>query len=115
MRTSHIKIRKRIEDEKSLITDEELFASNAFSAYLTDIAEAVSKRYRRRIRVHTYWDPENAMEAAATNDHININDLDFFKLMNRVSQYIAAWEAAVGPALKKRAELRWKKRSKPVK
>lgn len=27
---------------------------------------------------------------------ININDLDFFKLMNRVSQYINAWEVLSG-------------------
>ena len=28
---------------------------------------------------------------------ININDLDFFKLMNRVSRYINAWEQTVAP------------------
>ena len=28
---------------------------------------------------------------------ININDLDFFKLMNRVSRYINAWENTVAP------------------
>lgn len=28
---------------------------------------------------------------------ININDLDFFKLMNRVSCYVEAWEQTVAP------------------
>jgi len=35
----------------------------------------------------------------------NLNDVDFFKLLNRVSQYIAAWETAVGPALIKKGRL----------
>ena len=28
---------------------------------------------------------------------INIGDLDFFKLMNRVTRYIDLWEAAIAP------------------
>jgi len=42
---------------------------------------------------------------SASKVYININDLDFFKLMNRVSQYITAWETAVGPALIKKGRL----------
>ena len=37
MRTSHTAIRRRIADEKSRLTDEQLFASPQFAAYLTDI------------------------------------------------------------------------------
>ena len=44
MRTSHIAIRKRIENEKLQITDEQLFASRAYAAYLTDLAEAATGR-----------------------------------------------------------------------
>lgn len=29
--------------------------------------------------------------------YVNINDLDFFRLMSRVSKFITTWEAAVGP------------------
>lgn len=47
MRTSHLEIRKRILDEKGRITDEELFSSPAFAAYLSDIGETVAKRYGR--------------------------------------------------------------------
>lgn len=45
MRTSHRQIRKRILDAKSKITDEEFFSSRAYNGYLTDLAEAATKRY----------------------------------------------------------------------
>lgn len=74
MRTSHLSIRKRIEDEKLKITDEELFASPQFAGYLTDIAEAAAKRYKRSIRVITYWDTdEDAGLANTDNKRIRIN------------------------------------------
>ena len=44
MRTSHRQIRKRILDAKSKITDEEFFSSRAYNGYLTDLAEAATKR-----------------------------------------------------------------------
>ena len=74
MRTSHFALRKRIENEKLNITDEQLFASNAYAAYLTDLAEAASKRYKRSIKVKTYWDDsENADIACTDNRRISIN------------------------------------------
>lgn len=74
MRTSHLSIRKRIENEKLKITDEELFASPQFAGYLTDIAEAAAKRYKRSIRVITYWDPREDADLADTdNKRIRIN------------------------------------------
>ena len=51
MRTSHQQIRKRIMEEKSKITDEEFFSSKAYQAYITDICEAATKRYRRPLKV----------------------------------------------------------------
>ena len=51
MRTSHRQIRKRILDAKSKITDEEFFSSRAYNGYLTDLAEAATKRYKRPLRV----------------------------------------------------------------
>ena len=47
MRTSHRQIRKRILDAKSKITDEEFFSSRAYNGYLTDLAEAATKRYKQ--------------------------------------------------------------------
>ena len=67
MRTSHIAIRKRIENEKLQITDEQLFASRAYAAYLTDLAEAATGRYKRHVTVRTYWDdsPEGSFRNAS--------------------------------------------------
>lgn len=53
MRTSHRQIRKRILDAKSKITDEEFFSSRAYNGYLTDLAEAATKRYKRPLRVQS--------------------------------------------------------------
>ena len=74
MRTSHKEMRRKINAEVSKITDEELFSSAAFAAYLTDIAEAATKRYKRRLRVETIYDTsENAMIACTNNRNILIN------------------------------------------
>ena len=45
MRTSHIAIHKRIAEKKGKLTDEEFFSSPQYAAYLTDIAEGITKRY----------------------------------------------------------------------
>jgi len=61
-------------DEKSKLTDKQIFASSQFAAYLTDIAEAASKRYRRTIKVITVWDEtERAGIACTDNRVIRIN------------------------------------------
>lgn len=74
MRTSHKRIQELIKDEKSTMTDEDIFSSNSYAAYLTDIAEATSERYKRKVRVKTAWDerPE-AYVAYTDNTNININ------------------------------------------
>ncbi len=74
MRTSHLSIRKMIEDEKGKITDVQLFASSAYASYLTDIAEAATNRYKRSVKVRTFWDEdENAQIAWTDNRVITIN------------------------------------------
>lgn len=70
MRTSHLTIRKRIENEKLSITDEQLFASPAFSNYLTDIAEAATRRYKRSVKVISYWEPGEGGGLADTNNKV---------------------------------------------
>ncbi len=70
MRTSHTAIRKRIAEEKSKLTDEQLFASPQFAAYLTDIAEGTTGRYRRKSSVRTYWDALPHADIAHTDNRI---------------------------------------------
>ena len=74
MRTSHIAIRRRIAEQKSKLTDEQLFASPQFAAYLTDIAEATTGRYRRKSSVKTYWDTSPHADIAHTDNRtITVN------------------------------------------
>ena len=74
MRTSHIKIKQRILDEKIKITDEDFFASPDYAAYLTDIAAAVVHRYKRNVLVTTFWDQSPYAIGADTNGkQIRIN------------------------------------------
>ena len=78
MRTSHTAIRRRIADEKSRLTDEQLFASPQFAAYLTDIAEGTTSRYRRRSSVRTYWDALPHADIAHTDNRtITVNAGNF--------------------------------------
>jgi len=61
-------------NEKGNITDEELFASQSFGAYLADLAENASKRYKKPIRVKTIWDlSPDAMIACTNNRAILVN------------------------------------------
>ena len=78
MRTSHTAIRRRIADEKSRLTDEQLFASPQFAAYLTDIAGGTTSRYRRRSSVRTYWDALPHADIAHTDNRtITVNAGNF--------------------------------------
>lgn len=70
MRTSHIAIRKKIADKKSTLTDQEFFSSRQYAAYLTDIAESTTGRYRRKSRVLTVWDEAAHAEVAHTDNRI---------------------------------------------
>ena len=67
-------IRRRIAEQKSKLTDEQLFASPQFAAYLTDIAEATTGRYLRKSSVKTYWDTEPRAAIAHTDNRtITVN------------------------------------------
>ena len=63
-------IRRRIAEKKSKLTDEQLFASPQFAAYLTDIAEGTTGRYRRKSSVKTYWDALPHADIAHTDNRI---------------------------------------------
>ena len=73
MRTSHRQIRKRILDAKSKITDEEFFSSRAYCGYLTDLAEAATKRYHRPLRVKVVADHDDDTVAFTDYHGIFIN------------------------------------------
>lgn len=78
MRTSHTAIRRMIANAKNKLTPEQIFASYQFAAYLTDIAESITKRYRRKSRVNTYWDDTEQADTAHTDNHtITINAGNF--------------------------------------
>lgn len=70
MRTSHLAIRKMVADKKSKLTDQEIFASLQYAAYLTDIAEGITKRYGRASKVQTYWDEGPEAGVACTDNRI---------------------------------------------
>ena len=73
MRTSHRQIRKRILEEKSKITDEEFFSSKAYQAYITDICEAATRRYRRPLKVTIVADHDDERLAHTDFKGIFIN------------------------------------------
>lgn len=73
MRTSHRQIRKRILDAKSKITDEEFFSSRAYNGYLTDLAEAATKRYKRPLQVRVVADHDDDTVAFTDYHGIYIN------------------------------------------
>lgn len=70
MRTSHLAIKRMITDEKSKLTDEQIFASQRYAAYLTDISEGLTGRYRRNSKVNIYWDAAPHADIAHTNNRI---------------------------------------------
>lgn len=74
MRVSHKELKRRINQEKTKITDKELFSSRAFSGFLTDMAEAATQRYQRKINVLVYYDEsETAKTGFTDNERIYIN------------------------------------------
>ncbi len=73
MRTSHREIRRRIDEEKSKVSDEEFFASREYRAYLSDITEAATRRYNRPIHVTVYADHDDGTVAYTDFSGIFIN------------------------------------------
>ena len=103
MRTSHIAIRKKIADTKSKLTDEQIFASAQYAAYLTDIAEGTTRRYKRSSRVITYWDDSPHAGIANTDNRVirlNVgNDLTRSfptRKLKAMSLFFALWGTNAG-------------------
>lgn len=70
MRTSHKKIHQMIADEKSKLTDQDIFASKAYQAYLMDLVEVTTGRYKRKIKVRTRWDETPGADIAYTDNRL---------------------------------------------
>ena len=74
MRANHKRIRARVNEAKSKITDQELFGSIEYAGYLSDISEAIGRRYKRRVLTTTLWDEAPYSSVASTNNRkITIN------------------------------------------
>lgn len=74
MRVSHKELKRKINQQMLKITDQELFSSRAFAGFLTDMAEATTKRYKRKIKVFMFYDEkEDAKVAYTDNEKIFIN------------------------------------------
>lgn len=70
MRTSHIAVRRMIASEKNKLTDEQIFSSPQYGAYLTDIAEGVTKNYKRNTKVIVFWDESPDAPIASTDGRV---------------------------------------------
>lgn len=70
MRTSHLAIRRMIADKKGKLTDEQIFASRQYAAYLTDIAEGVTKRYGRSSKVKKHACPSPGCQKCSVKQQL---------------------------------------------
>ena len=70
MRTSHKRIHQMIADEKSKLTDQDIFSSKAYQAYLMDLVEVTTGRYKRKIKVRTRWDETPGADVAYTDNRM---------------------------------------------
>lgn len=81
MRTSHKRINQLINESTETVTDEELFSSKAYAAFLTDIVEATTIHSKRKIKVRTLVNPApNAPIAYTDNREITLN------VLNRITE-----------------------------
>jgi len=72
-RISHLKLRKRLEDTKSKITNKKFFTSPLFRGYLADMAETSGNRYKKPIKVVLEWNAKSEFIACTNGDIIHIN------------------------------------------
>ena len=91
MRTSHKQIRKRIMEVKSKITDEEFFASKAYRAYLMDITESATRRYKQPLKVFVaadHDDPSLAYEQGyGLHQRLQRNHLEYAQPASSLAEH----------------------------
>lgn len=74
MNTSYLELRKLIFEKKQDITDKELFTSKAYQNYLERMAESMTERYQRKIKVKNEWNMGiDAELASIDNSKITLN------------------------------------------
>lgn len=67
-------LKRLIRDKSDRITDQELFTSEAMRNKFERMANSISKRYHRSLKVYLHWDCENRTYTVKTNNlHIQIN------------------------------------------
>ncbi|WP_077532476.1 vWA domain-containing protein [Massiliimalia massiliensis] len=86
MRTTHLEIRKMIQDQKKSLTDKEIFSSRTFQAYLMDLAESAAKRCGVSLKIICQWH-ELEETAAQTN-----GQTIFINAANQITASFPTWK-----------------------
>lgn len=74
-RVDHRFVKKRLNEQRSKITDRQFFTSRLLAGHFEDVAAAQTRRYHynRRVHVNLYWKPREESVASTNNMHIRIN------------------------------------------
>ena len=90
-RVNHKRVKELLNETRSKITDRQFFTSRILAGHFEDMAAAQTRRYhyRRRVRVHLFWDPKDG-NVACTNDAsvlINAGHKLITKYRSRTERY----------------------------
>ena len=90
-RVNHKRVKELLNEKRSKITDRQFFTSRILAGHFEDMAAAQTRRYhyRRRVRVHLFWDPKDG-NVACTNDAsvlINAGHKLITKYRSRTDRY----------------------------
>lgn len=74
-KVNHKLVKKRLNEQRSKITDRQFFSSRLLAGHFEDMAAAQTRRYHynRRIHVSLYWKPRDEHVASTDNLFIRIN------------------------------------------
>jgi len=89
-RVSHLALRRRIDDEKSKITDKQFFTSGMWRGYLADMAEATGNKYKKPIKIELGWNDKVNSEIAYTDNqriYINVGHPNITRLSSRQEKH----------------------------
>nr|QGT50932.1 hypothetical protein Firmicute1046_0080 [uncultured Firmicutes bacterium] len=88
-------LKRLIRDESERISDQELFTSEAMRNKFERMANGISKRYNRPLKVYLHWECENLTYTAKTNNfQIEINAGSW--IVQRYSQRTDRYRALLG-------------------
>ena len=74
-KVNHKLVKKRLNEQRSKITDRQFFSSRLLAGHFEDMAAAQTRRYHynRRVHVSLYWKPRDEHAASTDNLFIRIN------------------------------------------